>query len=48
MILAHGGGWDEMLILVVPLGLVTIQLWLARRFGTEDPNSDDNATETEQ
>ena len=49
MILAHGGGWDELLlILVAPFGLVAILLWLAHRFGSEEPGTDDNRSKPDQ
>jgi hypothetical protein len=31
VILAHQGGWDEMLLVVGPIALVAGLLWLARR-----------------
>jgi len=30
-ILAHQGGWDEMLLVIGPIALVAGLLWLARR-----------------
>ena len=31
MVLAHQGGWDEMLFVAVPLGLFAFLLYLANR-----------------
>ena len=31
VILAHQGGWDEMLLVIAPIALVGGLLWLARR-----------------
>ena len=35
MILAHGGGWDELLFVLVPLAVSAALVWLAKRFGAE-------------
>ena len=48
MILAHAGGGDELLlILLVPLALVALVLSLAKRFSKDAAESDDDA-ETER
>ena len=40
MILAHAGGWDELLlILLVPLALVAVLLLLANKFGNQAAQS---------
>jgi hypothetical protein len=31
MLLAHQGGWDEALIVAVPIGVFAVVLWLANR-----------------
>ena len=31
LLVAHQGGWDEVLLVAVPLGLVAWLLWLANR-----------------
>ena len=31
MILAHQGGWDEALVVLVPIGLFIAVLWVANR-----------------
>ena len=37
LLLAHQGGWDEILLVTVPLGLMAWLLWLAnRRAGRSD------------
>ena len=42
MILAHQGGWDEALFIVVPLLVLGALLWLAYvRQPMEDPESDE-------
>jgi cyanate permease len=30
-LLAHQGGWDEMLLVLAPIVLVAVLLWLAKR-----------------
>ncbi len=47
MTLAHAGGWDELLVLLVPLALVALLLWLANRFGNEAARSDGDEAEAE-
>ncbi len=39
VILAHQGGWDEMLLVIGPIGLVAGLLWLARRRVTRAADS---------
>jgi hypothetical protein len=42
MVLAHQGGWDEALFVVVPLGLFGALLWLvSRRADRERLEQDD-------
>ncbi len=49
MILAHGGGWDELLmILAAPVGLAAVLLWLAHRLGSDEPGPDDNRSKPDQ
>ena len=37
LLVAHQGGWDEVLLVAVPLGLMAWLLWLAnRRAGRSD------------
>ena len=31
MLVAHQGGWDEVLMVLVPIGLFGLLLWLANR-----------------
>ncbi len=31
MILAHQGGWDELLLVLVPIAVIVSLLWLAER-----------------
>lgn len=44
--LAHQGGWDEMLMVVAPLGVIGLLLWIANRrvsaqiAADTDPSSD--------
>lgn len=37
-LLAHQGGWDEILLVVGPIALVGGLLWLARRRDRPDPH----------
>lgn len=46
MILAHGGGWDELLIVLVPLAASAALLWLAKRFGSEAAEDERDDTQT--
>ncbi|MDP9071845.1 MAG: hypothetical protein M3N68_11345 [Actinomycetota bacterium] len=48
MILAHGGGWDELLILLVPLAVVALLLWLANRFGSEPADGEGDKADADQ
>ncbi len=45
MTLAHAGGWDELLIFLLPLALVALLLWLANRFGKETAEIDGEEAE---
>ena len=48
-ILAHQGGWDEMLLVLGPIALVAGLLWLARRRVTRPPDDTvDGADEPHQ
>ena len=42
-LVAHQGGWDEMLLVAVPIAVVAGLLWLARRrvTRTEHPSTDE-------
>ena len=41
LLVAHQGGWDEVLLVAVPLGLMAWLLWLAnRRAGRSDDEQD--------
>lgn len=44
-LLAHQGGWDEILLIVGPLAVVGIALWVANRRAGQleaaDPHDDD-------
>lgn len=31
LVLAHQGGWDELALLLVPIGILGLLLWLANR-----------------
>lgn len=31
LVLAHQGGWDEMLVVAVPIGAFALLLWLANK-----------------
>ncbi|HNJ98777.1 MAG TPA: hypothetical protein PLV13_11665 [Ilumatobacteraceae bacterium] len=42
-VLAHQGGWDEMLLIVGPIALVGGLMWLAKR-RVEHAQQDDGAT----
>ena len=42
LILGHQGGWDEILLVVAPLGLIAWLLWVANR-KAEKIKSDDNS-----
>jgi cyanate permease len=42
-ILAHQGGWDEMLLVIGPIALVAGLLWLARRRVTRAEHDPDDA-----
>jgi cyanate permease len=42
-ILAHQGGWDEMLLVLGPIALVAGLLWLARRRVTRATEDADDA-----
>jgi hypothetical protein len=39
-VLAHQGGWDEILLIVGPMALVVALLWLAKRRVTAAPRPD--------
>lgn len=44
MVLAHQGGWDEMLFVAIPLGLFAFLLYMANRKAQQhldDEDSDD-------
>jgi hypothetical protein len=43
-ILAHQGGWDEMLLVIGPIALVAGLLWLARRRVTKAQPPEDTDT----
>jgi hypothetical protein len=48
-ILAHQGGWDEMLLVAGPIALVAGLLWLARRRvtrGTQPADTPEDADST--
>jgi hypothetical protein len=46
MVLAHQGGWDEMLFVAVPLGLFAFLLYMANRKAQH--NLDDEDEDLEQ
>jgi hypothetical protein len=41
MVLAHQGGWDEMLFVAVPLGLFAFLLFMANRKAQQHLDDDD-------
>lgn len=36
LILAHQGGWDEMLMVAVPIGVFVLLLWIANQRAARD------------
>lgn len=44
MLLAHQGGWDEIVLVLAPVGLFTVLLWVAnRRAARIDGESDEQS-----
>jgi hypothetical protein len=50
MVLAHQGGWDELLLVALPLGLFALLLFIANRKaqGQLDDEHHDNVEEEER
>ncbi len=48
MTLAHAGGWDELLVLIVPLVLIALVLWLANRLGNKAGDLAEAETEADR
>lgn len=48
MVLAHQGGWDEMLFVALPLGLFAFLLFVANRKAQAQLDADDELDEEEQ
>jgi len=46
-IVAHQGGWDEMLLVAGPIALVAGLLWLARRRVTRAPQPADSSEDAD-
>ncbi len=53
VVLAHQGGWDEMLMVAAPVGLFVVLLWVANAraarqhdAGAPDPRSADDTGDT--
>ena len=44
-VLAHQGGWDEMLFVAVPLGLFAFLLYMANRRAQHDLDEEDEELE---
>ena len=44
-VLAHQGGWDEMLFVAVPLGLFAFLLYMANRRAQHDLDDEDEELE---
>jgi hypothetical protein len=40
VLLAHAGGWDEMLFVLVPLLVFLVLQWLSRRKARQPPEND--------
>jgi hypothetical protein len=47
VLLAHEGGWDEMLMVLVPILLIVLLLWVARRRALRAVPSEDGTEETQ-
>ena len=45
MVLAHQGGWDEMLFVALPLGLFAFLLFIANRKAQAQLDADEEETE---
>lgn len=41
MLLAHQGGWDEVVLVLAPVGLFTVLLWVANRRAAKLDRQDD-------
>ena len=48
MVLAHQGGWDEMLFVALPLGLFAFLLYIANRKAQAQLDADESETETDE
>jgi hypothetical protein len=45
MVLAHQGGWDEALVVALPIGLFALLLYIAnKRAASLDPEGDEEPT----
>ncbi|MBW3580784.1 MAG: hypothetical protein KY447_06440 [Actinobacteria bacterium] len=40
LVVAHQGGWDEVIFVVVPLAILAVLLWLARRRAEDEADAD--------
>ncbi len=44
LVVAHQGGWDEAIFVVVPLAILAVLLWLARRRADDEADADGAGT----